>query len=392
MKDKLCVPVAIQLRVDDVAWHFGDDERYKDHPSRSGIPRMHQPMDYRALHELGKALNMKVNCSLVIGEWDKDNLLRGVPHVTWDPEGWDRASEIDMAYAKACFEALEGSEYLDYNLHGLLHGYYDKGKLITESQYYPCAYDSEKQCYTRKNVFLSKDEFRRHLELFYAIYDAWGFKKKIVCFASPCGARFTPEENADYVDVLKEFGMLYWHNGWRDWPRDRKYNRTAVVNGMIINRTCGNLPWDAYDADPQYIPIRSDLTPDLCYHWTNFIRWNPENDLERVPAWADYFRRQAEVWGIMLGRNVAFSDSQGVYSQYAELTETEDQVVIDLEKVDAAGAIALHNDFCVSVRNGVEPVVIEGGTPELFETKKEFRTYRITRTGGSRVVIRCRAD
>ena len=54
----------------------------------------------------------------------------------------------------------------------------------------------------------------------------------------------------------------------------------------------------------------------------------------RIPAWADYFRRQAEVWGIMLGRNVAFSDSQGVYSQYAELAETEDQVVIDLEKVD----------------------------------------------------------
>ena len=38
MKDMLCVPVAIQLRVDDVAWHFGDDERYKDRPSRSGIP------------------------------------------------------------------------------------------------------------------------------------------------------------------------------------------------------------------------------------------------------------------------------------------------------------------------------------------------------------------
>ena len=388
MKDTIRIPVAIQLRVDDVAWHNGPDERHLNRPSRSGIPRKHQPQDYRMLQELGKALNMKVNCSLVIGEWDKDNLLRGVPHVTWDPEGWDRASEIDMDYARRCFEALEGSDHLDYNLHGLLHGYYDAGKLVTETQYYPYAYDEANKCYTTTHRKLSKDEFRRHLELFFAIYDSWGFKKKIRCFASPCGARFTPEENADYIEVLKEFGLVYWHNGWRAWPKDGGKNKTTVVDGVIVNRSCGPiLPWNAFDTDPKYIPIRDDLTPDYCLHWTNFIRWNPENDLQRVPAWADFFRRQAEVFGFMLPQDIDFADSQGLYSQFAAVRETEGQCVIDLSAVDDKNAIGQKNEFYVSVRNSTEPVLTAGGTMTLYETKNEFRTYKIVRDGSAQVVL-----
>ena len=77
MQDSIRIPVAFCLRVDDVGWHNGADDRYSSRPSRTGIPRKHVPADYRALHELGKALNMKISCSLVLGEWDKDNVLRG---------------------------------------------------------------------------------------------------------------------------------------------------------------------------------------------------------------------------------------------------------------------------------------------------------------------------
>ena len=105
MKEQIRIPVALQLVVDDVGWHNGADERHLGRPSRSGLPRMHDPLDYEALNEIGRGLNMKILCSLVLGEWDKDNLLRGVPHVTYNEAGWDRASEIDMDYAVRCRDA-----------------------------------------------------------------------------------------------------------------------------------------------------------------------------------------------------------------------------------------------------------------------------------------------
>ena len=53
MENNIILPTAVCLRVDDVGWHNGSDDRYDSRPSRTGIPRMHQPQDYRALHELG---------------------------------------------------------------------------------------------------------------------------------------------------------------------------------------------------------------------------------------------------------------------------------------------------------------------------------------------------
>ena len=54
MKDKIKIPVAFQIRVDDVGWHKGDDDRWKNRPSRSGLPRMHHKLDYETLAKLGK--------------------------------------------------------------------------------------------------------------------------------------------------------------------------------------------------------------------------------------------------------------------------------------------------------------------------------------------------
>ena len=60
------IPFALQLCLDDVAWQNGADLRFKGQASRSGIPRYHQPEDYRILEEIGKAINMKIVCPLCL--------------------------------------------------------------------------------------------------------------------------------------------------------------------------------------------------------------------------------------------------------------------------------------------------------------------------------------
>ena len=385
MLNKIKVPVALQLRVDDVAWHNGSDDRYSSRPSRTGIPRKHVPADYQALHELGKALDMKICCSLVIGEWDKDNLLRGVPHVTWDPDGWDRASEIDMDSTYRSLEILEGSEYLEYMLHGLLHGYYDRGRLVIEEQYYPRVYDAAKGGYTDAWRRLSSEEFHRHLDLFFDICRSWGMKKSVRSFSSPNGCRGTPEENAEYIRIMEEYGIHYWHNGgWHGYPDGVIAD---AAHGMICCRGRILMPWNSFDVDPALLPIQEKVPVDWACHWPNFLRWNPEHNLERIPAWADYFRRQAEVFGVMLSKDIAFADSQGLYSQFAAIREADGRCVIDLSAVDAKDAIGRKNEFYISVRGSAAPSAVSGGTLSLYETKSDFRTYRITRDGAAQVVL-----
>ena len=76
MKKSIVLPSAIQICVDDVGWFLGSDDRYLGRPSRTGMTRRHVPEDYIALNEVGKAIGQKLICALVLGEWDKDNILR----------------------------------------------------------------------------------------------------------------------------------------------------------------------------------------------------------------------------------------------------------------------------------------------------------------------------
>jgi hypothetical protein len=388
MESKIKIPVAIQLRVDDVGWHNGRDERYKNRSSRSGLPRNHHPDDYLVLNEIGKALNMKICCALVLGEWDKDNILRGEPHVTYDVDGWDMASKIDMDYAQRCFENLEGSEYLDYTVHGLLHGNYDNGILINEMQYYPYEYDKGKNTYIQgRYCLLSNDEFDRQLELFCKIYNSWEFRKKLKSFAAPGGTHGTPEENAGYAQVLKKYGLYYWQNGWRSFE-----GNVAVTNGVICMKALKFVPWDAYDVDPEYLKLtvkENEEYPmaDFGTHWTNFLRWNPENDFKYVPAWIEYFKKHAEIFGVMLSKDIAFAASQVLYNRYAKLDADDCECTIDLSEVDNKNAIGLKNEFYISFKNDVMPKECFGGNISLYDTRKEFKTYKIERSGGSLIKI-----
>nr|MBQ4319526.1 hypothetical protein [Clostridia bacterium] len=387
MENRVKIPCAIQIRVDDVGWHIGADDRHINRPSRSGLPRMHHPDDYIILNEIGKALNVQIGCSLVLGEWDRYNRLRGVPHVTYDPENWDRASKLDPDYCAKCFENLNGGEYLDFNVHGLIHGYYDDGKIVTERQYYPLEYDAQNKCYTDKHVHLPEDEFRRHLDLFFRIYKDWNFTKKIISFASPCGCCGTPEDNADYARILKDYGIIYWPNGWGNFK-----DNVGVSEGVICMKAVGVVPWDAFDVDPRYLKlgITEDTekpTTDYCLHWTNFIRYDPENNMERLDLWVDYFNRQADVFGVMLARDITFAGSQALYNRFAKLDITDNTCTIDLSEVDSKQAVGLKNEFYISIKNGVLPESCFGGSIELYETKQQFRTYKITRNNTTTVKL-----
>ena len=130
MLNKIKIPVAIQITIDDLGWHDGRDYTNIGKASRSGIPRDHVLSDYQFMNELGRALNQKILGKLCLADWDKDNLLRGEIGITDDPINWDRAHTIDMGQPLRLCARRSGTlrpQPQDYsrNLEGewLHHGY-----------------------------------------------------------------------------------------------------------------------------------------------------------------------------------------------------------------------------------------------------------------------------
>ncbi len=385
MNDKIKLPIALQLCLDDVAWQNGHDERTSGRPSRSGLPRKHAPEDYLIVNEVGKAIDMKILCPLCLGEWDKDNLLRGGVGITFDPKNWDRASQIDYPLVEKCKQTAEECEYLEYAIHGLLHGNYDAdGKQLGEQEYFA---PKERG---GKRYPISMNDLKRRLDIFDQIYKSWGFQKEIRSFVSPGGVppHMEVEEFAEFAKEFKSRGYRYWANGWLQLNQGGH-----LLNDVLLMKESGNgmAPWNAYDFDPSILPdcIEAWEEQRTVYgmHWTNFLRFNPARNMEYLPDWIAFFKRQAEIFGVMLSKDIAFAGNQLLYVQHAKLMFEENKCIIDLTDVVNQEFSDRKNEFYISFMNGVTPKECIGGKMEIHEMHNKFRTYKITHTGDKVEVV-----
>lgn len=373
------LPIAMQLCLDDVGWHRGDDERSIQKPSRTGIPRMHAPEDYIVANEIGKAIDMKILCALCLGEWDKDNLLKDEVGITYDPFGWNRAAEIDYDMAEKYKQAAESSEYLEYCVHGLLHGNYDaNGGQLRETEYFA----PEKRGEAASPLPIS--EVKHRLDLFEKIYRSWGFQKKFRAICSPGGV--PPEamgkENSDaFSQEFASRGLFYALGMTRD-NLDGGYLDNQVY--WLQHYTDVEPPWNAFDLDPALLDdcttAREQKKTIWVWHWVNFQRYNPKRNLEYLEDWAAYFKRQAEIFGLMLSKDIAFAANQLLYVQHAKLEQNDDTCTIDLAEVLKQDMPKRRNEFYISLKNGIRPTGCVGGTVEVYEAHKDFTNYKITHT------------
>ena len=387
MKSRISIPVAIQLCFDDVGWQNGVDGRADSgHPARSGIPRLHEPEDYLILHELGKAINQKILAPLVLGEWDKDNILRGKVGFTYDPEGWDRASEIDMEKSKKCFDILEGSDYIEYAIHGVLHSCYTPdGKLITCKEYFRFGEEVD----GKETMYLeSEEEFNTRIKLFFDIYNSWGFKKDIRTFVSPCGMKFADDATVCELERrLSKLGVQY-HTNYTfhfDDPIRVYSGITLMKKGCSYKKPGGILEWNVYDFDPKTLapfvsPENFGETNIIGFHWTNLLRYQPEDNLEKLPAWIDYFKRESETFGTMISRDIGFSATQQFYNKFARIDASEKGYTVELSEVTKIKPAYCPDEFYVSLKNGTTPVGVKGGRISVYEEHERFVTYKIEHT------------
>ena len=379
MKNSVILPSALQLCVDDIGWFFGRDDRLNGRPSRTGIPRKHHPLDYEILNDLGKAIDQKIMCPICLAEWDKDNILRGKPGFTYEPDTWDCASVIDMPSAQKCFENIEKSDYIELAIHGNLHGNYaPDGRQITEMEYFE--YKNGSNILTTQ----SEDEILYRLDIFKQLYNSWGFTKQIRSFCAPNGIpkHLTNEDLLPLASALRKNGVKYWTSRWKKTVCD-----TVFYDGIVYMEKNVNfgVPWDAFDFDPDYMKdfakegdeIIGDV---LGMHWPNFLRYQPQNNYKVLGGWVKYFKKQSEIFGLMLSKDIEFSSIQHVYRRFSKLSFGDNKITIDLTNALNKPTDCLNGQFYISIKNGITPVSVMGGMIEPYETHNEFKTYKITHT------------
>ena len=383
MMEKIKIPFPFVLEMDDVGWDNGRDLRLAGKASRSGLPRYHAIEDYEMIDTLARASGKNISVALCVGDWDKDNILRGEVGFTHDPHGWDRAAEIDVAKYRACLDILERGR-IDYILHGVLHGLYDEdGKRINEREYLISKKDENGKSHWE---LVSVEEFERHIETFLKIYNSWGMKQQIRAFVMPCGVNGTDYETvATMASILYKHGIRYWADSF-DFEG---YTRPlTVVNGVALfdwGRNKTPMPWEAYDIDPdELIPFGTDVYEKRCLlhgsHWTNYLRYNPKKNLENLPGWLNFLRRQGEIDGVMMADNLASAVNQLFYCTHAHLTLTEKCATIDLGDVMKNALDCHENVMYVSMDNSTSPTSVTGGEISVHERRKDFTVYKIKHT------------
>lgn len=379
MHKQLIIPAPFQIDMDDIGWWCGSDDRKIGGPSRTAMPRPHLVSDYQAIADLGEALKMKINCSLVLGEWDMDNRLgKEIPNFSHYGDKWNNKAYRNPDDMREAVEIMNSSPYLDVSLHALYHGYYMDG---VDNHDISDFYYSK----NGKYFMIAEDEVHLRLDHFFRLYEEHKMTTPIRCFISPSGAYLGFGLSA----ILKDYGIKYvatnfdFLNTFTPHPEGEPFETVMVENDIITlaeNRItrAGNpkdfVEWDIVDADfDQYDTIFGTVTT----HWPNYLNMNPEYQSETLKKQLPYFRRCANTYGIVMSRDIAFAATQELFRKYSTIKEFENTWVIDISEVpEASGKL---DTFFVSTKT--PPTKFENCKLGEIQEKDSFINYEIKPQG-----------
>ena len=381
--DRIKIPIALQLVVDDIGWFKGENGLMKSRPARTHMNRNQVAEDYVVLNEIGKKLDMHILCGLVLGEWDKNNILRGMEHATWDEGNWDMASHIDYPLAERCKNAIEESEFIDIAFHGLMHGYWVNGENYgNPREFY--SYDIPGNTTERRLDYpvkpVSAEYVEEHLDAWFKIYNSWGFTKPVESIISPASLYKDKEISVEYAKKAEKYGIKYWKNLWAEHTCLLEYFDKIV----FLNMDDDFLDYAAHDVEPDKIPdipIYNDENRPFAYaimgcHWENFLRTDYKDNLNNVDKWVDFFKRQGSVFGTMLSKNMAFAVSQAQYNAFGKMKFEDNVLTVDLS--DVLNKMEVADEFYISIKDELVPQKIQGGTIEPYQKQETYTNYKIT--------------
>lgn len=328
------IPMPIQVVIDDVGWWSGKDGSKYQQPYRTGIARNHVPADYQAIVVLGKALGIRPQAATVLGEWDRENILRNVPHSNWMGAQWDNSKWVGPWLEEAAHIINSNREHFEITLHGLCHEWWTNGK-FTRAEWA----DND-------GIMRPEEDVEKHLNAFAEIMRQNHLGELPVSFV-PTAFRHsfgvTPGNDVSIAEILRKRGFTYINTPYvimRNKERVQ-YDVFGIDSGiMTVDRGEDLLHWDTIGK----MPSGEIKGPTCGMHWPNLLHEDPERNLEIVESWVELLLSHDDRPDRMLAKNSVIFQKQLVHHQVTKIERNGNTIVLDFSDADKVGNNPLPND------------------------------------------------
>ena len=362
--ENIIIPSSLQITMDDVGWFNGEDDRKNGGSARTAMTRRHCAEDYAAINELGKRLNMRINCAFILGEWDPDNRLRGVKHLSKYGDAWNNSAYLGKAEMQAVTDTVNASPYIDIAVHGLLHNYYNPKTPYSNSDYY---YSIDGVTYMSP-----EDEIRARLNAFFDILEYYKVNKTVNSFIPPSFKYIW----GSMAHILADYGIKYVSTLFESMAVPSGVTKPISVGiegeGIItLDRNNNIIPWYEISTNPDTLPVTEGI---FGCHWPNILHVDKTRHSEIIDNWVRYFERCSNVYGIILSRDIAFAATQSIFRKYTSVNYENGIMTADISQVP--GIQGCGEKFYISSHSEIKSY--SGCEIKVYERKNGFINYEVT--------------
>ena len=313
--------------VEDVGWWQGQDGSAVNEPFRSGMDRDHCLKDYQALLLLAKRLQMRIQISMVLCEWDHSNLLRHVPTATWMGADWQNPNRRRGSLEEVADCLRANSDHLEIGLHGVGHEFW-KNKKMERSEFH----DSD-------NTMRPSSLIRQHLDAFGAIMEENGLGPFPRSFVPPALYYSFGNDDNSFQAILRNYGItcvstIFSRARWYVPPIHEEITWENDV--LLIERHQAPVPWHVQAATPT-LPHAG---PIIALHWKNLLHRNPCRNEEVTTQWADFLSSSCTDFNRMAAPDTAACWNQFAYHSLARIRPVGTGVEIDVIRVPNLSTIS----------------------------------------------------
>lgn len=270
MAIQACIPMPLQIVLDDVGWWSGADGHQHGEPFRTGMGRDHVPADYRAIADLGRQLGMRPQAAMVLCEWDRRNLLRHVPGSTWMGTSWDNRRWVGPWLDEAAAVFADAAGHIELTLHGIGHEYWE-GAAFTRAEWYD-----------RHRCMRPRAHVEAHLDAYAALLADNGLGDFPTSFVP--AAFLYCYGDGELSPLLAARGITFASTPFSYMGRRAEPEHALMgldTNVAWVDRGDVHIPWDRTAAPPPpAVP-----GPILGLHWPNILHQDPARNGEVVEHW-----------------------------------------------------------------------------------------------------------
>ncbi len=310
------LPMPVFPLVEDVGWWQGEDGSGKQQPYRNAFPRRHCLADYQALVRFGKRIGVRIGLGMVLGEWDRYNVLKNVPGATWMGRAWDNRTNQGPWLEEAAGYLRSNPDVLELGLHGLCHEFWNEGKM------------ERSEFHDQDGRMRSPQVIRAHLDAFASILEHNGFSEFPRLFVPPALNHSFGNGQESIQALLHGYGIRYLATRFaraRQFVPPRHEKMTWECGVGLLERGLSPVPWYASASTPLW-----DFSgPILPLHWGNLLHVDPQRNVDVVDSWGEMLLNRTSGPECILTEDFAACWRQAAMLAFGDFFVERSAVVVD---------------------------------------------------------------